>query len=411
MTEHVLKCALCGRERSGEGGPKTCPDCGIDGTMHVLWDYDAARARLTREALAKDPRASLWRYEALLPVDEGSRRPTLQVGWTPFYSFPALASELGVREVLIKDDGREPTASLKDRASCVAVTMAAARGREVISCASTGNAASSLAGLAANMGLRSVIFVPQTAPVAKVTQLLVFGARVFLVKGDYAATVRLAMEAIERHGWYDRNCAIDPYLVEGKKTCAMEIAEQCEWDVPDRVFVSVGDGCIVSSTWKGFHDLYKVGLIDRVPKIVGVQAEGACPIHRAFQAGDARVVFGPSHTVADSIDVGAPHNWAKALNALRTSGGDTVAVSDREILDAVAELPRRTGVFAEPAGAAAWAGLVKMAREGRLRSDERVAVIVSGNGLKDVASAQRAVRPGEVVGPDMEELERLLSRS
>ena len=407
MSEYILQCALCGRDVSGAN---TCPDCGVDGTLHMFYDYDEARKRVSRQSLAQDPRGSLWRYEALLPVREGDRRPTLQAGWTPLYSAPSVASEYGVRELLIKDDGRNPTASLKDRASCVAVTLAAGQGQSVVSCASTGNAASSLAGFAANMGLKSVIFVPEAAPVAKVTQLLVFGARVFLVKGDYAATVELAIEAIERYGWYDRNCAINPFLVEGKKTCAMEIAEQCGWDVPDKVFVSVGDGCIVSSTWKGFHDLRRIGLIERVPQIIGVQAEGASPIHRAIQEGAERVTFGPSHTVADSIDVGAPHNWAKALNAIRSSHGDTVAVTDEDILAALAELPRRTGVFAEPAGAAAYAGFVKMARGGRLKADERAAIIISGNGLKDVASAQRAVKPALKVEPDMGSLEKLLEQ-
>lgn len=408
MAFYTLKCALCGREFPAESTLKTCPDCGIHGTMHVLYDYDEVKKQIDRTSLAADPRFSLWRYEALLPMRKNSRRPTLQVGWTPLYDMPQIASEYDVGQLLIKDDGRNPTASLKDRASAVAVTLAAERNRDVLACASTGNAASSLAGFAANMGLKSVIFVPETAPVAKVTQLLVFGARVFLVKGDYAAAVRLAIEAIEHYGWYDRNCAINPFLVEGKKTCAMEIAEQCDWDVPDKVFVSVGDGCIVSSTYKGFYDLYKIGVIDRIPQIIGVQAEGACPIHRAIQEGADKIVFGPSHTIADSIDVGAPHNWAKALHAIRASHGDTTAVSDAEILSAVAELPRKSGVFAEPAGATAYAGFVKFAREGRLKASDRVAVIISGNGLKDVASAQKAVPPAAKVAPNMDELIKIL---
>ena len=408
MADCLLRCALCGREFNPESHVKTCPDCGIDGTMHVLYDYDEAKKRMGRKELAASFDFSLWRYSALLPVKEGARRPSLHVGWTPIYSVSGIAREYGVREVLVKDDGRNPTASLKDRASCIAVTLALQEGQETVACASTGNAASSLAGFAANVGLRSVIFVPEAAPAAKVTQLLVFGANVFLVRGDYAATVRLAIKAIERWGWYDRNCAINPFLVEGKKTCAMEIAEQCGWDVPDKVFVSVGDGCIISSTYKGFYDLHRVGLIDRVPQVIGVQAEGASPIHRAVQSGAKTVVFGPSRTVADSIDVGAPHNWAKALNAVRSSHGDTVAVSDGEILAALAELPRRSGVFAEPAAAAAYAGFVKMAREGRLQASDRIAVIVSGNGLKDVVAAQEAVSPARKIAPDMAALENAL---
>lgn len=408
MASYILKCALCGREFPAESRLKTCPECGIHGTMHVLYDYSEAKKRISRASLAQDRRFSMWRYDAIMPVQSQSRRPTLQAGWTPLYDMPQIASEYNVRQLLLKDDGRNPTASLKDRASAVAVTRAAEQNRGILACASTGNAASSLAGFAANMGLKSVIFVPENAPAAKVTQLLVFGARVFLVRGNYADAVHLAIEAIEHYGWYDRNCAINPFLVEGKKTCAMEIAEQCGWDVPDKVFVSVGDGCIVSSTYKGFYDLYKAGVTERIPQIIGVQAEGACPIHRAIQEGAAKVTFGPSHTIADSIDVGTPHNWAKALNAIRSSHGDTTAVSDAEILSAVAGLPRKSGVFAEPAGAAAYAGFVKFAREGRLKAPERIAVIISGNGLKDTASAQKAVPPAATVAPDIDELIKIL---
>jgi len=403
----ALKCALCGRTFAQEAGVKTCPHCGVDGTMHVFYDYEEVAKTFTRRSLAADSRHSLWRYDALLPVEEGSVRPNLQVGWTPLYDEPKLAQRYGVASVKVKDDGRNPTASLKDRASAVAVTMALEQGQSTVACASTGNAASSLSGFAAVTGLNSVIFVPETAPIAKVTQLLVYGAKVFLVRGDYAQTVELAMKAIEHHGWYDRNCAINPYLVEGKKTCAMEIAEQCNWDLPDIVFVSVGDGCIVSSMYKGFYDLKQVGLIETIPAIVGVQAEGACPIHRAIQAGSNRVEFGAANTIADSISVGAPRNWAKALNAIRSSGGTTVAVSDSEILESLCELPRLTGVFAEPAGVAAYAGFRHMALEGRLKADERVALVVTGNGLKDVASAQKAVQSAMTVDTGSEGLEQI----
>ncbi|MEA3285470.1 MAG: threonine synthase [Synergistota bacterium] len=405
-----LECAICGKTYDPDPEFTTCPDCGIDGTMHVLYDYEEIGETMTAESLARDPNRSLWRYLPLLPVSDVDTIPALQVGWTPLYDSGALAERYGVGRLLVKDDGRNPTASYKDRASAVAAAMAKELGRDVVACASTGNAASSLSGFAAVSGLKSVIFVPEAAPEAKVTQLLVYGSRVFSVRGDYEETVNLAIEAIDSEGWYNRNCAINPYLVEGKKTCAMEIAEQMDWKVPDRVITSVGDGCIISSLYKGFLDLKRIGLIDRIPAITGVQAEGACPVHDAVRSGADRVTFGPADTVADSISVGAPRNWVKALNAVRSSGGTTVTVSDQEILEAMTELARATGVFGEPAGVTSFAGFKKMANQGTLGSDEVVAIVVTGNGLKDAASARKAVEAPTSVDPSMESLLKVLKR-
>jgi len=404
----LLRCAICGKEYKPEENLYTCPDCGLDGTFHVLYDYEKAAKEMTKESLRKNGDFSLWRYKAVLPIEKEESIPHLAVGWTPLYRSKKLAESYGVKEVYVKDDGRNPTGSLKDRASAVGVAKAMDYGRKAIACASTGNAASSLSGFAAVSGLKSIIFVPESAPVAKITQLLVYGAHVVLVKGTYEKAFDLATEAIERWGWYNRNCAINPYLVEGKKTCAIEIAEQLDWNVPDFVFVSVGDGCIISSLYKGFSDLVKLGLADRVPHIVGVQAEGASPIYKAFREGSSRVKFSPASTVADSISVGAPRNWAKALNAVRQSNGEMMTVKDEEILSAIPELARATGVFGEPAGVTAFAGFRKAAREGKFPHDARIALIVTGNGLKDIEGARKAVGQPIVTGARLESLELAL---
>ncbi|HPE66643.1 MAG TPA: threonine synthase [Synergistales bacterium] len=405
-----LKCVLCGASYAPGEVEYTCPVCGLDGTLDVLYDYESAARTMTKGALAGRER-SLWRYEEILPIVDKGSIPHLAVGWTPLYECPAVAEEYGVREFMVKDDGRNPTGSLKDRASAVGVARAIDINQRTIACASTGNAASSLSGFAAVGGLRSFIFVPEKAPVAKVTQLLVYGATVVLVKGDYADVFNLATAAINKYGWYNRNCAINPYLVEGKKTCALEIAEQTGWNIPDRVFISVGDGCCIGGLYKGFSDLLRMGLISRMPKIVGVQAQGAKPIYDAFKSKAERVAFGPADTVADSISVGAPRNWAKALRAVRESEGDMVAVSDEEILSAIPELARKTGVFGEPAGAAAFAGFRKMAKEGLLGRGERIAVVVTGNGLKDIESARKSVGAPMLVEPTIEDFSGQLERS
>ncbi len=400
----TLKCVLCGREIDPCEAVNTCPSCGLDGTLDVLYDYDQTKKTLTKESFSGAGVRSLWRYRDILPVVNEHNIPSLDVGWSPLYDSQRLASRYGVAGVYVKDDGRNPTGSLKDRASAVGVAKALDFGQDTVACASTGNAASSLSGFAACAGLSSYIFVPEKAPVAKVTQLLVYGASVVLVRGTYEEAFNLATAAIDRWGWYNRNCAINPYLVEGKKTCALEIAEQLDWNVPDRVFVSVGDGCIISSVYKAFFDLVQLGLIERMPKIIGVQAEGASPIYRAVKSGAERVTFAEASTVADSISVGAPRNWAKALRAVRKSGGNMVSVTDREILQAMPELARETGVFAEPAGVTGFAGFKKMAQRGELGADERIAFIVTGNGLKDIAGAQKAVGEPILADPDIDDL-------
>jgi len=394
-----LRCVRCGRAwRWGLDGP--CPRCGPEGVLDVEYDLAAVRRRLTRRALAGRER-TLWRYRELLPVPEGARTPPPSVGWTPIVEAPALARWAGVRSLRLKDEARNPTASFKDRASAVGVARALSRRARVVACASTGNAASSLAGAAASVGLRAVIFVPELAPEPKVAQLLVFGARVIRVSADYDRTWEMCQRACDRYGWYNRNAAQNPSLVEGKKTCGLEIAEQTQGEGPDWVAVSVGDGCTIAGTWKGLKQMHALGLFPRLPRMLGVQAEGARPLVDAFRAGgDLRP--GPASTLADSICVGHPRNWRKALAAVRESGGAFVAVPDEAILEAMREMGRRSGVFGEPAAAAGLAGLKQAAADGILSRRESALAIVTGSGLKDVRSAIRA--GGEPVSlPDDDE--------
>jgi threonine synthase len=288
---------------------------------------------------------------------------------------------------------------LKDRASAVGVVKAREKRRKIIACASTGNAASSCAGMAASLGLRSVIFVPERAPEPKVTQLLVFGATVLRVQGSYEQAFQLCQQACGKWGWYNRNSAINPYLVEGKKTAGLEIGEQLAWEPTDWVAVSVGDGCTIAGVWKGFRELHAVGLIDRTPRILGVQAAGAAPVTAAFLSGAPLDPIEP-HTIADSIAVGVPRNWKKAVLAVRESGGAMINVTDEEILDAMRYTGRLAGVFAEPAAATAVAGLRRAAAEGIIARRATAVALITGNGLKDVQSARAAVGRPFDLSPD-----------
>ncbi len=398
------RCTICGKEYPYGPELMTCPSCGEKGILDIVFDYKEVKKTLNFESLQADRDNSMWRYRALMPLKGEGLSKFLRIGWTPLYESLRLGDQLGVRKLYIKDDGINPTASLKDRASGVAVAKALELGYDTICCSSTGNAASSCAGNAARMGLKTVIFVPERAPKGKVAQLLIFGANVISVKGDYRQTFELSKAAIDKWGFYNRNAGINPILTEGKKTVALEIAEQLHFQPTDWVAVSVGDGCTIGGVYNGFHDLFELGMIDRIPKILGVQSLGCCPFVDA--ANNHRdLVPTPENTIADSIAVGVPRNPRKALRAVQNSGGRWIAVSDDEILAAMRLLGRTEGVFGEPAGVTATAGVKRACEEGIIKPDETVTVISTGSGLKDVANALKAAGEPFLCEPDLRVLE------
>ncbi len=398
-----LVCSKC-RAKLNEEIMYHCPYCGTEGTLDVIYDLDLVKKELTRECLKENSEKNIWRYLPILPLEGLDGVAPLHIGWTPLYKAKRLEEFFNIKNIYVKDEGRNPTASFKDRASAVGVAKAIELKRDIICAASTGNAASSLSGFAACMGIKNYIFVPKSIPEGKLAQLLVFGSKVILVDGDYDTAFDFCLKAVEHFGWYNRSCAINPYLVEGKKTAAFEICEQLDFNVPDKVIMSVGDGCSISGVWKGFKEFYDLGLIDKLPTMVSVQADGSNPVNRAYRKNSRKFDYIPPDTIADSISVGVPRNGYKALNALKESNGITVDVSNAEILEAMTTLARYTGVFGEPAGVTSFAGLKKLVEQGAIGRDESVAIVVSGSGLKDVKSAQKAVtRPG-IIKPDLDAL-------
>ncbi len=391
------KCVRCANEY--EAVP-TVTNCECGGILDIVYDYDYIRSVFTKEMLKERKNSSMWRYRELLPVEETTEDTPLRVGMSPLYETKQLAEVLGLARVFVKDDGLNPTASLKDRASAMAVAKAKEAGAKVIACSSTGNAASSLAGNAAAAGIETFIFVPSRAPKGKVAQLMTFGAHVVSVQGSYEETFDLSKQAIDRWGWYNRNAAINPYLSEGKKTVALEIMEQLNWEVPDYIAISVGDGCTIAGAWKGLKDLHAIGFIDRLPRLISVQAEGCCPLNLAIQTGNDWKPM-EENTIADSIAVGVPRNADKALMAIRESNGLVVNVSDDEIMAAQKLLGTTCGVFGEPAGVAGTAGVKKLCDEGKLPKEATVVSVVTGNGLKDVANAIEACGEPITIPSDM----------
>lgn len=410
--DHVLnlKCTICGATYGVDEVRYVCPKHGDDGNLDVQYDYDVIAARISRESLAANPETTMWRYKPLIAVEPESPVPPLRVGWTPLYPAPRLASLLGLRHVWVKDEGMNPTASLKDRASAVAVVKAREVGAEIITTASTGNAAAAMAGLAASIGLPAVIFVPKTAPPAKIAQHLIYGARVLLVDGTYDMAVELTLQVAKEFGWYNRSTGYNPYMTEGKKTAALEICEQLGWEAPDRIFVPVGDGCIIGGIHKGLKDLLALGWIDAMPKIMGIQAAGSSALVDAWERGlqGWEMTQQPADTLADSISAGLPRDRNKALAAVRETDGAYLRVSDEEILNAIPVIARHTGVFCEPAASAAYAGLVKAVAQGMVSPDERVVVLLTGSGLKDIKSAMRTVPEPPIVAPNLEAVKEVM---
>ena len=406
-----------------------CPHHGDDGILDVVYDYADVRRHLTPDQLAASGERSIWRYLPLLPVDPQVARRLAEgtllgsVGWTPLYPAPRLAGTLGLNHLWIKDDGRQPTASFKDRASAIAVVKTRERGAEIVTTASTGNAAAALSGLCAAVSQRNVIFVPRTAPQAKVAQLLAYGSTVLLVDGTYDQAFDLCLEAARAFGWYNRNTAYNPYMSEGKKTAAYEICEQLGQQAPhaaggspqaphvvggsvtarprapDVILIPVGDGCIIGGVHKGLKDLAALGWIERMPRLIGVQASGSSPLVEAWEQGLEWWEMKPveAHSIADSIVAGLPRDRIKALRAVRDTGGAFIRVDDEEILAAIPALARGCGVFAEPAAAAAYAGLVRAVEKGLVAPSDQIVVLATGSGLKDVASAMKAVQAQPLV--------------
>jgi threonine synthase len=415
--EHVtgLTCVICAATYPADEAGYVCRECGNEGILDVAYDYDLIGTRISRESLAADRNMTMWRYRPLMPIADDAEVPPLTVGWTPTYDAPRLAGALGVQQVWVKDEGRQPTASLKDRASAMALVKAREVGAEFVTTASTGNAAAALSGLSASIGQKNVIFVPESAPQAKIAQLLAYGSTVALVKGTYGDAFDLCMQASAAYGWYNRNTGFNPYMTEGKKTAGLEILEQLDWQAPDAIFVSVGDGSIIGGIHKAMKDAVALGWISESPRIYGIQAAGSDYLVQAFENDEDVLTKAPitADTVADSISADLPRDRIKAMAAVRETGGAYLRVSDDEILAAVPVLARGSGVFAEPAGAAAYAGLVAAVDRGLIGSADRVVVLSTGSGLKDVASAMKAVTAAGtepmVIEPSLEALKEALA--
>lgn len=406
-------CSLCGKDYGADFEGYVCPEDG--GNLTVRLDVDRIRKETKPEQIFASNERSLWRYEPLLPVqDPGfADTPIHTSGWTPVFRMNQLEKEIGVQALYVKDEGRNPTASFKDRASSILIARAKEIGAKTIVTASTGNAGAALAGMAAATGWHAVIFAPKSAPPAKIAQLLVFGSDVILVNGNYDAAFDLSVQAAEKYGWYCRNTGYNAFTAEGKKTAAFEIWEQLivgrQLDPAKLVvFVSVGDGNIISGIHKGFKDLVDLGWIERAPRIIGVQSEKSAAVYNAWAAGNETIVPVSATTFADSISVDLPRDGVRAVRAATETGGAYIAVPDEIIYSGISELGKY-GVFAEPAGATAYVGMREAARRGLIGAEDQVVVVNTGSGMKDIRSAVVATGEAKSIDPTMSALEAFLA--
>jgi threonine synthase len=405
----IYKCTDCGIEYETEDIIYLCPDCSSKnvvtsppkGVLKVIYDYQKIRKNIKGFDDLKNNS-----FSALLPINNTASFPRLRVGKTPLYSFDKLDGKKVSFRIHLKDDSQNPTFSFKDRASALVSAFAKEKNLNVIAAASTGNAGSSLAGICASQGQKAIILVPENAPIAKLTQIIMYGATIIPVKGTYDEAFDLSIKASEEFGWYNRNTAFNPLTIEGKKTVSFELIEDLDFKVPDKIFVPVGDGVIISGVYKGFEDLYLLNLIEKMPVIVAVQSKGSDNLVRNINSKDFRI--NPSNTIADSISVDIPRNFFMAKQFIQKYKGETVSVSDDEIINASVVLSKNTGLFAEPAAATAFAGLLAYQEGGKIGDKSDNVVLLTGSGLKDIKSISSRLKIPESILPSIDNLKNML---
>ncbi|MEM2921655.1 MAG: threonine synthase [Candidatus Bathyarchaeia archaeon] len=379
--QHCLECIVCAQRYNPDEVVYTCRNCGS--LLDIHYEYEELIKYIDPAQWHKRP-FGVWRYRELLPVDE-RYLVSLEEGGTSLQKCRRLAERVGLDNVYVKNEGENPTGSFKDRGMTVGVTKACSLGAKVVACASTGNTSASLAAYAAKAGLRAIVFVPSgKISLGKLSQAIAHGAEIIRLKDNFDAALRTVFNiTLSNPDIYLLN-SVNPYRIEGQKTAAFEIYQQLGNTVPDNLIVPVGNAGNISAIWKGFVELKKLGLAERLPRMMGIQAEGAAPIAHAFKK-KASIVEPISYpeTLATAIRIGAPASWRKALNAVYNSNGLVETVNDQEILNAQREIARLEGLFIEPASAASIAGLSKLSVQGEIERDQVTVCVATGHGLKD----------------------------
>ncbi|MCK4359901.1 MAG: threonine synthase [Candidatus Cloacimonetes bacterium] len=418
--KYYFECVNCCKKYSSNEVTYLCPECEKDndkkippkGVLKTLYDYKKIKSYYKKENLLDNLKEN--NYIDLLPIKSIQSLSFLKVGRTPLYEIKSLRRfETFARlnklpfKFYLKDDSQNPTFSFKDRASNLVSAYAKENGIDTIVTASTGNAGSSLAGICASQNQKAIVFVPASAPKAKLIQIAMYGGIIIPVKGTYDDAFNLSIEATKKFGWYNRNTAYNPFTIEGKKTVSFEIFNQMKQELPDRIFVPVGDGVIISGVYKGFEDLLKLDLIEKIPIIIAVQSEGSDNLIRNLKSD--KFISRPSHTIADSISVDIPRNFWMTKKFIKEYNGEWVFISDEEIISASKILSENTGIFAEPAGVASFAGMLKYEKLGKIDPQSKNVILITGSGLKDLKAVEKQIFIPKSIKPNLSEVERLIS--
>jgi len=407
-TDHIFQCINCGNRFNKHEAKYLCPDCEKTnsatsppkGVLKTVYDYENLKNEISGFSQLKQNN-----FIDLLPIQKLDSLPNLRIGNTPLYSIKKIDNSKLPFNLFLKDDSQNPTFSFKDRASAIVSAYAKENGFNTIVTASTGNAGSSLAGICASQGQKAIIIVPETAPAAKLTQIIMYGAKIILIKGNYDDAFDLSVEASKEFGWYNRNTAFNPLTIEGKKTVSFELFEQMNYTVPDNIFVPVGDGVIISSVYKGFEDLLKLKIINKIPCVIAIQSDGSNNLIRNISK--EKFISKSSSTIADSISVDIPRNFYMAQHFIRTYLGNYLSVSDDEIIKASLILSKNTGIFSEPAAAAAFAGLLSYSKNNQIADNSNNIVLLTGSGLKDLSSVKKIFNISESIKPSIKEMKKL----
>lgn len=408
-TKFHYECNDCGTHFQPNEVKYLCPVCESKntvslppkGVLRTVYNYgELFKAHFNFDVLIRNS------FIDLLPIKSLESLPNLQVGKTPLYKINRLENSELTFNLFLKDDSLNPTFSFKDRASAVVSAYAKEQGINTIVAASTGNAGSSLAGICAAQGQKAIILVPASAPAAKLTQIVMYGASIVPVQGTYDDAFDLSIKATKEFGWYNRNTAFNPLTIEGKKTVSFELFNQLENKIPDRIFVPVGDGVIISGVYKGFEDLLELKIIDKMPTIVAIQSKGSDNLVRNI--GKQSFTAKKSDTLADSISVDLPRNFFMAQDYILKYKGELLSVSDSDIIKASSILSKNTGLFAEPAAATAFAGFLSYYKENKLLENSNNVVLLTGSGLKDLNSIKDLIKIPEAIKPEISELKKLL---
>jgi threonine synthase len=405
MTRYELRCRECGK--TWENQPRSiCNDC--FSPLEVTYDYDAVRALLTRERIARRA-PNMWRYAELLPLPDG-HSASLPVGFTPFISAQNLAGQLGAKNLFIKNDAVcFPTLSFKDRVVAVALANARSFGFDTVACSSTGNLANSVAAQAAREGFKAWIFVPADLEPAKILGTQIYGARLVRIAGSYDQVNRLCSQVADEHRWGFVNVNLRPYYAEGSKTVGFEIAEQLGWQLPDNIVVPMAGGSLITKIKKAFDELIQLGLVDAKPvKFFGAQASGCSPISTAVKAGE--VEFQPQRpaTIARSLAIGNPADGHYAIKVITKSGGWSEDVSDSEIVESIQLLAESEGIFTETAGGVTVGTARKLYEQGRIAPEETTVLCITGNGLKTTDALTGKYEAANPISPKLAAFETYL---